>query len=333
MSDLQLVSPHEYIRQAATAAQKAKKRIYVLSLVVADHNETHALIAELEAAARRGVKVIIAADVFTYGEVGGGFFPVRYFSHGARHMNQLVKNLKKAGVQFHWLGRGRITLYHGRTHTKWCIIDDTVFSFGGVNLYDGGIQNVDYMFTLKNSLLADRLVQEQERIQKAERTSTNFPSSMYEQDALTVLIDGGIIGQSIIYRRAIELTEKATHITFVSQYCPTGKMARLFKKKSVDVYYNRPWQADGINRFALAIGQFLAGLKTQYAGGRYLHAKCIIFTFSDGSKVALTGSHNFAYTGVLLGTREVALETHDPAVIQQIEDFIQREVAAANKEH
>ena len=47
----------------------------------------------------------------------------------------------------------------------------------------------------------------------------------------------------------------------------------------------------------------------------------------DGSKVAITGSHNFAYTGVLLGTREIALETADPQVISELERFIANEVA------
>ena len=52
----------------------------------------------------------------------------------------------------------------------------------------------------------------------------------------------------------------------------------------------------------------------------------MIFTLEDGSKVAITGSHNFAYTGVLLGTREIALETSDPKIIGQLEKFIDKEV-------
>lgn len=324
---MKLISPTQYIKQAAEAARHAKDRIYLMSIVIADHEDTHELIVELEAAAKRGVHVVVAADIFTYGEVSGGVLPLRYYSHGARNVNRMVRALKKSGVYFHWLGRGRITLYHGRTHSKWCIIDDTIFSFGGVNLYNEGVQNIDYMFKLKDARLADRLVEEQTRVQKAERKSTNFPSVAYEHGDMTVLIDGGIIGQSVIYRRALELSEKATHITFVSQYCPTGKLARVFRKKSVVLYYNRPLQADGLNRIAIRIGQFVSGLKTSYQKARYLHAKCIIFTFEDGSKAALTGSHNFAYTGVLLGTREIALETKDPEVIAQLEDFIAKEVA------
>lgn len=324
---MKLISTTQYIKQAAQSVREATSRVYVMSMVIADHEDTHELITELEAAAKRGIEVVVAADIFTYGEVSGGFLPFRYYSHGARNTNRMVKVLKKAGVRFYWLGRGRVTLYHGRTHSKWCIVDDTVYAFGGINLYDEGIQNIDYMFRHTDAKLADRLVQEQKRVQKAERRTSNYPSVAYEHGDMTVLIDGGIIGQSVIYRRAVELAEKASHVTFVSQYCPTGKLSRVLKNKSADLYYNRPSQAEGLNRIAIRIGQFATGLKTKYERARYLHAKFIIFTFEDGTKAAITGSHNFAYTGVLLGTREIALETKDPAIIEQLEHFIKKEVA------
>lgn len=327
ISLVKLISPTQYIREATEAVQKATKHVYLMSMVIADHESTHPLIVALEEAAKRGVKVQVAADIFTYGEVSGGFLPFRYYNRGTRDTNRMVKTLKRAGVSFHWLGRGHITVYSGRTHSKWCVVDDTIFTFGGVNLYEEGIQNIDYMFRYKDEILAERIIQEQIRVQKAENRQNNYHSVAYEHGDMTVLIDGGIIGQSVIYRRAVELAEKAAHITFVSQYCPTGKLARVLKKKPVKLYYNRPLQAEGLNRIAIRAGQFVTGLKTSYKKARYLHAKCIIFTMKDGSKVAITGSHNFAYTGVLLGTREIALETRDPKIIAQLEKFIEKEVA------
>ncbi len=324
---VKLISPTEYVAQGAAAIRKATKRVYFLSMVFADHENTHELIQELEAAARRGVEVVVAADVFTYGEVSGSFLPVRYYGRGAKDMNRMIRSLRKSGVRFSWLGRNRATLFNGRTHNKWCIADNTIFSFGGINMYHSGIENVDYMFMLNDAPLADRLVEEQIRIQRAERRSANHPSVAYEYGSNTVLIDGGIIGQSVIYRRACELSEQAKAITFVSQYCPTGKLARILKQKPARLYYNRIEQATGLNKFAIAISQFFSRLKTSYTRKTYLHAKCMVFEMPDGSKVALSGSHNFAYSGVLLGTREIALETKDPVIIQQLERFIAEEVA------
>jgi cardiolipin synthase len=320
---MKLVSPIEYVAQAALLVRSAKQRVYLTSMVMADHTSTNELLTAIIAAAKRGVTVNVAADIFTFGEVNGGFLPIRYYSPGTKDTNNMVKELKKAGVVFHWLGRSRMTIFNGRTHSKWCIIDDTVFTFGGVNLYDGGIDNVDYMFRTEDAPLASRLVEEQLRIQRSERKSGNYPSAIVELKDQKILIDGGIIGQSVIYRRACELAEEAKKIVFVSQYCPTGKLARILKsKKHVKLYYNKASNAQGLNSLVISFSQFVSGLQTSYRKKRYLHAKFIIFTMEDGTKRAITGSHNFAYTGVLLGTREIALETADPSIIGQLEEFI-----------
>ena len=325
---MKLVSPHDYVAQAAELVRHAKERVYVLSMVMADHPNTNELFNELKLAAQRGVQVYVAADIFTFGEVNGSFLPLRYYSPNSRETNTTVKALKKAGVKFYWLGRTRLTIFNGRTHSKWCVVDNVSFVFGGVNLYDGGIDNADYMFRIDNdSKLADRLVEEQHRIYRSERRGGNYPSIAVEQTKMKILFDGGIIGQSIIYRRACELAEEATNIVFVSQYCPTGKLARILKYKRVELFYNKASNTHGLNKFVISVSQFVSGLQTSYKKKRYLHAKFIIFTMEDGIKRAITGSHNFAYTGVLLGTREIALETADPAIIEQLEDFITKKVA------
>jgi len=324
---MKLVTPNEYVAQAAALVRNAKKRVYLISMVMADHPKTNELLTEIKAAAKRGVEVNVAADIFTFGEVNGGFLPIRYYSPGSKDTHHMVKVLKKSGVKFHWLGRSRVTIFNGRTHSKWCVVDDVSFVFGGVNLYDGGIDNVDYMFRVEDAKLADRLVEEQLRINRSERKSGNYPSIAVEQTDKKILIDGGIIGQSIIYRRACELAEEAKSIVFVSQYCPTGKLSRILKRKKVKLYYNKATNTQGLNKLVISISQFVSGLETSYRKKRYLHAKFIIFTMEDGSKRAITGSHNFAYTGVLLGTREIALETADPAIISQLEDFIAKKIA------
>ena len=323
---VKLLSPTQYVRQATEAVDAATHSVYLMSMVFADHEATNELIIALENAAHRGVKVVVAADIFTYGEVSGGFLPFRYYSHGTRNTNRMVKTLRKSGVSFHWLGSGHITMYHGRTHSKWCVADDTVFTFGGVNLYEEGVLNTDYVFKLKDAKLAARIVEEQERIQKAENRTTNYLSTVYEHEGMKVLFDGGIIGQSVIYKRAVELCRQASHVTFVSQYCPTGKLASALKNKPSTIYFNRPLQAEGLNRIVIRLAQFFTRIRTSYTKARYLHAKFIIFTMADGKKIAITGSHNFAHTGVLLGTREIALETDDPKIISQLEKFIETDL-------
>lgn len=324
---MQLVLPNEYIRQATDLINKAEKRVSLISMVIADHENTHELIQALQDAARRGVKVTVAADVFTYGEVNGNFFAIRYYSPRSREATTMAKKLRGAGVRFFWLGHARTTIANGRTHSKWCVIDDEVFTFGGINMYQQGIENTDYMFRVQSEELADKLDKEQHRIQRAERTGTSFSSSSYKLDDNRVLFDGGVIGHSLIYKRACELAKQAQHITFVSQYCPSGRLAKILKTTPHILYFNQPELASFVNRMLIRINMLLSGFKSSYSRTQYLHGKCVIFTMKDGSKVALTGSHNFAYAGVLFGTREVALETKDPAIIKQLETFIATHVA------
>lgn len=327
--NMKLVLPPDYVVQATELVKMAHTRVYLIAMVIADHPATHELIVALEDAAKRGVSVTVTADIFTYGEVSGSFLPVRYYSPGVKDLNTMVKNLKAAGVKFLWLGKGHTTLFNGRTHSKWCVVDDDCFVFGGVNMYQKGVlDQADYMFHIKNNRLADRLVYEQSRIVKAERTSTNYPSVTYELEGNSVLIDGGIIAHSVIYHRATELAKDAKYILYVSQYCPTGKLSRIFKKKNVSLYFNHPEKADLLNGILIKINMLTSGFKTLYSNKKpYLHAKFIIFTMKDGSKVAITGSHNFAYTGVLFGTREIALETNDPSIISQLESFYKKYIA------
>lgn len=324
---MQLLLPKEYIRQATDLINKATKRVSLISMVIADHKDTHELLEAIKNAARRGIKVSVAADIFTYGEVNGSFFALRYNSPRSKEATAMAKTLRSAGVTFHWLGHGRTTVLNGRTHSKWCVVDDHVFTFGGVNVYQMGVENVDYMFSLEDSALADRLTKEQLRIQKAERTATNFPSSTYTLGNNTVLFDGGIIARSIIYKRACELAENAQYVTFVSQYCPSGRLAKILKSTNHHLYFNQPENASFINRVLIRTNMILTGFRSSYSRTTYLHGKCMLFTMQDGSKIALTGSHNFAYALVLFGTREVALETKDPAIIKQLESFVRTNVA------
>lgn len=324
---MQLVLPPDYVRQATALIRQAQRHVSLISMVVADHEATRELIDALQEAAQRGVTVTVAADIFTYGEVNGSFLPLRYYSPKSKEATVMGRKLKKAGVHFEWLGHGRVTLVNGRTHSKWCVVDDTVFTFGGVNMYQEGIEHTDYMFRLEDAALAERLIKEQKHIQAAERTATNFSSSSFELDEQSrALFDGGIIGHSIIYRRVCALTKKADHVLFVSQYCPTSKLARYLKKIPHTLYFNQPEQASLLNRILLRTSMFVTRFSSSYRRDNYLHAKFMVFTMKDGSKIAITGSHNFAYTGVLFGTREVALETKDPAVISQLESFAQTHV-------
>ncbi len=316
-----LLSPPEYIADATRVITQAKRHVYFMCLIVADQNRTGGFIDALIAAARRGVKVDVAADVFTYGELAGRFIPLFRRTRRRCRSNRMARELTEAGVRFTWLGKGYWFPYRGRTHIKFCIVDDVVYSFGGVNLYDKGATNADYMFKVKDIPLAKRLAREYKRLRASKLKRHDDKSYAIRFKKNRVLIDGGIVGDSIIYRHACTLAAKAKRIVLVSQYCPTGRLGRLLKKVPHELYFNPPSNASFLNRLLIRFGMLISGHRTLYRKKRYLHAKCMIFYFDDGKRAAITGSHNFVWGGVRLGTREIALQTKDPYVIDQLEDF------------
>ena len=187
--------------------------------------------------------------------------------------------------------------------------------------------NNDYMFTCKDERLADDLTHEFNQITKADRGRYTYRSHKFSFGKNVVLTDGGFQGDSIIYRRVCDLAKEASDILLVSQYCPTGKLSRILKSKPSRLYFNPPELAGPLNKAVIKFGMLVSRHRTLYARDRYLHAKFMIFTMPDGRKVAITGSHNFVYGGVLLGTREIALETDDPKIVRQLERFFKTYVA------
>lgn len=326
-SSAKLLLPAAYVHDAAKLIRGAKTRVSFLCMIVADDEATDELVDALSEAAGRGVKVEVAADVFTYGELGGFFLPTKYRRNQSRATTKMSRLFNKSGVKFTWLGKTKTILFTGRTHIKWCIVDDVVYSFGGVNLYQKGIDNTDYMFKIEDAALANKLVQEYKRLKEADKKDYAYRSHSFSYGEDQVLIDGGFFGDSIIYRRICRLTDEAQRVTLVSQYCPTGKLSRLLHKTESKLYFNPPESAEGINRFVIKMGMSLTKHQTLYTRKKYLHAKCMIFTMPDGQKIAITGSHNFVHGGAMIGTREIALQTDNPKTIAQLEKFIANHVA------
>lgn len=323
-----LLLPNDYAADAAAEIRKAKKRVVFLAMVAFDDDMSRELFGEMATAARRGVSVDVAADIFTYTESGQAIFPIRYYDKKTSRATNTRRNLIKSGAKFTWLGRSHMTLFSGRTHSKWCIVDDTVYSFGGINYFTGGLTNNDYMFKIEDKKIADALVAEHDRIKHVDSRDTTYRSHSLETSLGTILFDGGLVGESIIYRHATALAHLASKVTIVSQYCPTGKLARALRQpdKKVELYFNPPENAPFVNKMLIKMGMATSRLKTLYVKSQYLHAKFALFEMPDGSKVAITGSHNLNWNGVLFGTREVALETKDPRILKQLEKFLDNQV-------
>lgn len=324
-SNFKLLTSTQYIKDLTDSVTKAKSRVAIMCLTLTDDPTTHKLVLALKAAAKRGVDVNIAVDVFTYNELGGYFSPFKRFSQDSRKATTMANQLKRAGITFTWLGRRhKINPFRGLTHIKWSIVDTTTYSFGGVNLYKEGIDSTDFMLRSPDPLLAEQLYEQHLAVVSSHHLQ--YPGFMAKTPYGTIYVDSGRPRDSIIYNRILELAATAKHSIVVTQYCPTGELAALLKLGDSDIYFNQPKNTYPATRLLIWFAQVRTGLRTLYRHKKYVHAKFIIFTMPSGEKIAITGSHNFAHSGVLFGTREVALETSDPSILKQLETFLNTHV-------
>ena len=324
MSSYKLLLPTEYIADLTRSVNEAQYRVNMISLVIREDESTQSLIDALCEAAERGVSVNIGMDIFfTYKELGKHSSRRAYLRKQVQGMRTTKQRLEAAGAKVRWLGQFGATLFSRRTHVKWTVVDDIVYSYGGVNLYDLGIAANDYMFRTDDRRLAERMSAEHELVISTDKAGRSYPSHSFGTAAGAVLVDGGRMFDSIIYRHACDLAEQADRIVYVSQYCPTGKLSRLLKQTDTAFYFNH-WQnaEDALNALLIRVSSIVHGITTSYEREQYLHAKFILFYLQDGSVAAITGSHNFVASGGTLGTREVALETRDPAIVAQLEAFV-----------
>lgn len=320
-----LLTSQDYAKDAAKKIAKATSRVaLVVTTFHADDELSKAIVDELCKASERGVLVSVCADSYTYTEPKEFILrsPKRHPARAYRAI-KVERLLKKSGVEFRWLGRSSNFGFAGRTHSKWLVVDDVVYSFGGVNIDHESFMNTDYMIRIHDANLADNLFSQHLRLLKADKGGHALRSREVRINTTSsALIDGGLVGDSLIYRRACKLAKQAESITLVSQYCPTGKLNRILKRKHATLYFNHWKHASWMNRVLIRFGMAFSRQRTLYQQANYLHAKFIIFIMPDGRKVALSGSHNFMYGSVAFGTREVALETTDTQIIKQLEKFL-----------
>ncbi len=328
MTNIILLPAKAYAKDLAREIEASRTRVYIVSCALNDEPLTQPVFTAIKQAIKRRVDVNIAADAFTFSNFGGYFNPLKRFNARSQTAKKLAQELHDAGVAFRWLGGGfKFNPFAGVTHIKWSVVDDTVYCFGGVNLYQEGVEHTDYMFKIHDPRLARETVQEQLEIVQADMSFKSYNGLHRPLEFGVVHIDSGNRGESIIYDRACELAAEAKSILFVSQYCPTGRLAKLLKQKQAKVYFNQPENKPFSIKLLIRYSMLRSGLTSLYQHKNYLHAKFILFEMPGDRKVALSGSHNFSYAGVRFGTREVALETSDKQVYQQLENFFYKNVA------
>lgn len=325
---VRLIDSSNYTSAVVAAINRAKNRVYVLALIVQQSKDAAAIIRALNAASNRGIDVNILSDFSTYSYVNGHLSHHGLYAKRSRSITDMINRLKSSGGTFKWLGMYPPFLFAGRTHAKWIIADDECFAFGGINLQPDFSKESDFMLYMKDKSTAHHLIRLHKELSQVEELEASLPNDSREMTFGKVLFDGGQMGNSLIYRSACSLASRASHTVLATQYCPTGKLARILSQGSTyKLFYNEPDSDDYLTNKLIAFGQRITNLHNFYKRNAYIHAKYMICTMPDGSKIAITGSHNFISYGGWLGTREIALETSNPDIIRKLELYHEKNIA------
>jgi hypothetical protein len=324
MSDLRLVETNDYYNSLLKEIPKAKKRIVIGAMIVLWGDRTAPIFALLHEALKRGVKVTILLDNFTRLSALYGLEPRSTRGKRIRQTFATLEDLGRQGAHVYCFGKLGFPPYKGRCHVKITIIDDTSYSFGGINFFDQMFEFTDYMLEHKDKQVADYLEKLVKRIGK------NQPPLLDEETEISkntsILFDGGRPKQSIIYERACELSAQATKVIYASQMTASGPLADLLSETDTTFYFNRPEQMLMIDSWGQAFDQQKYRITNNYEGKDFLHIKCMLFELPGGRKAVLSGSHNFSYRGVAYGTQEIGLYSTDPALWETLHKFIKQHV-------
>lgn len=320
---MRFLSADEYYNALAVGIAKAKTRVIIHSMDIRWGPHIEIFIPLLLDAAKRGLEVRIVGDQFS--KFQANILHVkRAGTNNWRYMTKINDQLQAAGIHITFVGKLGVNPFSGRTHSKITILDDRIFTFGGINFSDSSFANTDYMLDMHDTLLADRLYRLVRAIEKDEATLPDLEEQVGGE--ATLLFDGGTPKQSIIYETACNITASARKIYYVSQMCPSGRLAKNINAADNKCYFIRPGQADPPANLALIVDKARYKVTNQYTGSRYIHAKFILTEDKNGSRHILSGSNNFSWRGIAYGTKEIAVHSTNPELWQQFYDFLQTEV-------
>lgn len=319
---MRLLSADEYWNTLLTSIAGARRRVILHAMDIRWGERIDALVPVLLEAAARGTEVRLVGDMYSKFQA---YAPRLHRGKAIKNWRQIQavnERLRGHGVHVTYVGKVGLNPYKHRTHSKINIVDDRIFTFGGINFTDDLFVQKDYMLDMHDPILADRLYRLVRAIEKDEEPTLSDIEEHIGGSA-TLLFDGGTPKQSVIYDTACEVVKAAQKVYYVSQMCPSGRLARALTARDSECYFTRPGQVDPPSNWAMLLDQTQFKIQNRYRGAGYIHAKFILTEDKSGRKHLISGSNNFSWRGIAYGTKEIAVHATDEALWQQFYTFLQ----------
>ena len=345
---LQIIKAKDFFQLLVTQINHANSHILIQAMVIEFSHEMDDIIIALKTASARGVKIIFHIDFYSqmYTLDHINYLPfvgkirkekIQTFKYINR---EIIDDLKKSGVEFIYTNIpngiiGKIFPVLGRNHTKITVIDSSAF-IGGMNFSYEYVERADFMMMTTDENFVKILTDQFYKI------NNNVPKEDYkiEIDKDTqLLVDVGKMRKSIIYDTALSTIKKTSrNLEFISQLLPDFEMlneiislARKNRKISlITSSVKTKLGKRGVRKtITKRIEYFLFQSRSKgllhplfFKGGNgRVHAKLLIVDANTMYQIAIFGSHNYSKFGVFFGTNEIAVQTRDPLIINQLSEW------------
>lgn len=336
-----VLTPVEFLSDLRETLTNAQERIWLKTMHLEQGEISQILLEYLRAAHQRGVKIRLHIDHFST-LLPGRWYPPNLVKELIPGQGwKLREQRKKDKALFGEFGqiaeeltftnppRGivdKVIPMRGRDHRKITIVDGKVAYLGGLNYFDWDFKRPDFMVKVTDPHIIAELARQFDSDSKPEN---DFQRECTQETRL--LVDCGKPRHSLILDRAVELVNQATSISVISPLMPDGKFLEALnqawkRRAKIGVITSTPVLIPEVSvRILNEINLVVSEIKNKlppvfsfYSGG--VHAKLLIAEIS-GAKIAIFGSHNFYQTGVDAGTAEITLESTNPTLIKNLENF------------
>jgi cardiolipin synthase A/B len=330
-----VLTPYEFIEDVKSEAEKATKRVWAQAMDVEPGEISNGFFAVFQEAAKKGIDTRFHADCYSLMVTDGTFNYWPFVSHRLKQnradkmkvKKRLAYEFQRSGAKFLYTNApsilDRLFPVRGRNHMKIVIIDDTAW-VGGVNFTDDNFLAQDVMVKLTDRQIVQEIAYVFEEI---DEPHVLRDMAIHCTDETTLLVDGGRINRSIILRRAVALLDSAsTSIKVVSPLIPDADLLYALQRaqsRGVTVQVIAPHSRkmggiyvllDEFNGFVMRF----RGIKIPISfKSRMIHAKILIVD----DKEVIVGSHNFSSRGVRMGTEEIALQSTNKQLTENLLEF------------
>lgn len=270
-----------------------------------------------------------------------GFNAIRFgdkeaLNDASGNRRRLIKNLEDLGItDLAYKKRGE---YPRGTHNhmKIAVAGDTAW-FGTMNLRGVDFEMSNFMVKTDDPDTVEFL---KDLFYKSETLAVADDQEHVISGNSKIIVDGGSKGESPIFNKAVEMAqslEEGDEFVMIGQWPPVrmmyGELAEVWFEKMQEgvpgefllspeemLHPHKPLSRK-LHNWVQKTEDSVPGM-TATNLARPTHAKAFLIKRANGDHEVLFGSHNLTRWTVRNGTKELAMWSKDPDVVQQIEDFL-----------